>query len=373
MNPAMAALRSSLNRRIRDFFDGAGYLEVETPSLAAVPIPEPTIELFRTEALGLSATDPFGSRSSAATAGPSELFLLPSPELYLKRAVAETRRSIYEISRAFRNMETVGRLHEVEFTMLEWYSWGSDYRDTLDETLRLLTALGDLGDTSASFAQALRSAPLILPMSEAFDAACGLRLGPGTTGAELTEAVARAGAGADGAGPPRPQESREDLFHRLLVDRVEPSLPRDRPVFLTDWPAWVPTLARTSPRTGMAERWELYVDGIELANAYTEEFRPERVRAYLREEGRRKQSCRVPHPVDDSFADLFATPGEAADARNGPSGDTGAFAQHSGGDGETPVPTCSGVALGVDRLLMLLAGAQSIQGVMNFPLSGILP
>jgi lysyl-tRNA synthetase class 2 len=124
----------------------------------------------------------------------------------------------------------------------------------------------------------------------------------------------------------------------LLVQFVEPELPTDRPVVLFDYPAAIPTLAADSPGTPWSERWELYLAGLEVANCYTEERDPQKVRSFMAAEGARKARGLVPHRVDESYHAIF---------------------------GEN-FPYCSGVAMGADRLLMILLGEQSIKRVMPF-------
>jgi lysyl-tRNA synthetase class 2 len=136
----------------------------------------------------------------------------------------------------------------------------------------------------------------------------------------------------------------EEAFHIVFLTLVEPGLPRSRPLVLTDYPALVPTTARRKPGTPWAERWELYIDGVEIANCYTEETDSRALRVLIGEESERKKGCRVPHRIDEGLADLFP-PG---------------------------FPSCSGAALGVDRLEMVFSGDTSLQGVILFPFSAIL-
>lgn len=212
--------------------------------------------------------------------------------------------------------------------MLEWYTVDADYRSQADLTTELLHVLAEeLTHADASFAAS--APPERLPVTEALTRYAG-------TPPDL---FSRAGGIREAAYEldmlVRPDESEEDLFQRLLLTYVEPELPPDRPVFLTDYPALVPTLART--RETVAERWELYLAGMELANCYTEERDPEALARFLETEGRRKQDALVPHPCAHSLME---------------------FAQ---------APPSSGVALGVDRLIMALLGRREIGGVIFFP------
>jgi lysyl-tRNA synthetase class 2 len=133
----------------------------------------------------------------------------------------------------------------------------------------------------------------------------------------------------------------EEAFHVIFLSLVEPSLPRDRPLVLLDYPSSIPTTAKGKTGTPFSERWELYAKGIEIANCYTEETNPAEIRRYLRAEEDRKRESRVRHPTDKGFAGIF----------------------------DTGFPTCAGVALGLDRLEMVMSGKTSLEGVILFPLS----
>lgn len=332
----LARLRAGLAQCLREFLTSGGYLETDPPVMAAALIPESHIEVFRT-----SLVSPYGE--------PVARFLTPSPELFLKRLLAAGYGSLFSIGKAFRNAESISPRHRPEFTMVEWYGVETDA-----DFQRLLTA--DLLAAIASRfpgwpgAPVLAEEPLVISMREAFrrfatmepDALAG---GEGEASDPLKRGGSPAaydplGRAAERTGTPvREGESVEDLFHRILVDRIEPRLPADRPVFLTDYPAFVPTLAanRPEPDQAFAERWELYLAGMEVANCYTEERDPGRLRAYLRYESALKQNSLVPHPSEDALLEFAQAPG------------------------------CSGVALGFDRLLMALAGVDEITGVIFFP------
>jgi len=136
----------------------------------------------------------------------------------------------------------------------------------------------------------------------------------------------------------------EQAFHILFLTLVEPRLPRDRPLVLLDYPALVPTTARRKAGTPWAERWELFVDGVEIANVYTEETDSAALASLIWEERARRKDCRTSHKVDEGFAAVF------------PAG----------------FPVCTGAALGMDRLQMVFGGEKSLEGVILFPFSAIL-
>jgi lysyl-tRNA synthetase class 2 len=309
-----AELRAGLMSAVGSFFHERDYLAVDPPVMARTLIPESHIEVFRTDLVSpYHASEP--------------RFLTPSPEIFLKRLLAAGFGSLYSIGKAFRNAESISRIHNPEFTMVEWYGVDTD----ADSQLRLTAEL--LRDLTRRFpaapgAAGLASEPLILTMAEAFERFAGVPV-DALGSDDLRRALGAVVEARDG-------ENTEDLFHRILVDRVEPALPADRPVFLTDYPAFVRTLAarRPHPAEAFAERWELYVWGMEIANCYTEERDPARLSEFLLAEGDAKRGALVPHPVADDLAEFASAP---------------------------PV---SGVALGFDRLLMALSGIDEITGVI---------
>ncbi len=297
---------------------------METPSLCPALIPEAAIEVFRTELYS-------GSGSSR------ELFLAPSPELWMKRLIASGSGDIFQIARSYRNADTGSPIHNPEFRLLEWYSVGASYADCIGTTEELFAHLADRGAVRLA-ARELSPPFRRMSMEEAFRtytdidlAACG-----------LPRDLVREGERLGLMMPSDP--TWEEAFHVVFLSLVEPMLPRDRPLVLLDYPALIPTTARRVKGTPFAERWELYVKGIEIANCYTEETDPAEIRSFLRSEEARKRESRVPHPVDRGFAGLF----------------------------EKGFPPCAGVALGLDRLEMVLSGETSLEGVILFPFSSIV-
>jgi elongation factor P--(R)-beta-lysine ligase len=306
--------RSHILSDIRKFFEELRYIEVQTPQLAATPIPEAHIELFETAYL------PPDYRCGT----PVPLYLLPSPEYYLKQLLAAGSGSIYEIAHSFRNAESIGPQHNPEFTMLEYYTVDADGDDSLEITRELLTELG------------IAEEPLVISMEDAFSRYAGIDL------AALLE-----GASTEPDGSIMDSRTVEERFQHIFLTRVEPELPTDRPVFVTRYPAVVPTLARNIAGTPWADRWELYLGGMEVANCFGEETDPERIGEFFcRQAAEKGANCRVQHPVDMSF------PGAAGATKAG----------------AARLPRCSGVAMGVDRLVMYLLGEKEIGRVLTFPL-----
>jgi len=280
MSLDMARLRARVIAETREFFDQRSYLEVDTPLLAPALIPEPHIEVFATEYRNLQGES---SEESAA----ETRYLIPSPEVWMKELLCAGYGNIYQLGHCFRNAENVGPRHSPEFTMLEWYTVSAAYMDSADHTDALLEHLvsGLTNDReprparlSADRIRACRPPSLRLSVAEAFELYAGI-------GADAFENEERMRAAAASAGlSVGPGEEYDDLFQRMFLTFVEEKLPTDRPVILTDYPAAVPTLAEQDPDTPFARRWELYLAGIEVANCYSEERSPDRLRAYIQHE-----------------------------------------------------------------------------------------
>lgn len=336
MNFETMRRRSELTARIRDFFRTRSYLEVETPILSPALIPENPIELFETSFFH----DFLGDRP---------LYLIPSPEVFMKKLIAAGSGDIYQLTKSFRNSEQIGSMHNPEFTLLEWYSMGADYRQSMNTTEELFSSLLD-----ENTPEELRPPFLKMSIHEIFLEKTGIDLLTTPTAASLAEAEEHAGIlprggtqdnAQDGAQDGTKGDTWEELYHRIFLSRVEPELPSGRPVILYDYPAQIPCLAKDIPGTPWKERWELYVNGIETANCYTEETDPRKVEAFFRDETARKaSSAKVVPDTDMDFVEIF---------RSG-------------------FPECSGVALGLDRLFMALLGQKSIEGVIFFPFSDML-
>jgi lysyl-tRNA synthetase class 2 len=336
MDSEMMEARAAIIRRIRAFFDSRGYLEVETPLLAPDLIPETCLEVFKTELLSASQNAP-----------PRARYLVPSPEIWMKKIIARTRRNIYQIAKSFRNDEPESPRHNAEFTMLEYYTMDAGYRESFDLTQALFDALLD-EPLLTRFQEraalcALRPPFTVLTMDEAFCRFAGFSLERALSEGRLFERAC-----ALGLAPP-PESSDEVLFNLIFIHKVEERLRGARPIALFDYPAAVPCLARGGQTAGTVERWELYINGLEIANCYSEETDPAIVRFYFEEEGARKRACaRVPHAIDGAYWRTFLPQAAAEDGA------------------ARPFPRFSGVALGVDRLIMALSGRSDIEAVLSF-------
>jgi len=317
--------RAKLLQLVRMFFLDRGYLEVDTALLCPTLIPEGSLEVFRTCYRSAHGRD-------------RDLFLIPSPELWMKRLIAEGSGSIFQICKSFRNSEPTGPLHNPEFTMLEWYTLAADYLQSMDTMEDLYAHLFEkagrdpvltLGDRRVDC-----SPPFLrLSMAEAFLEHLRVDLRQlGSSGA-LRDAARSRGITVT------PEDRSEDLFHKLFLTAVEPNLPRSRPVILYDYPALIPTLARNKPGTPWAERWELYLAGVEVANCYSEETDPERIETFFTDQEKKKQQGLEVHPSDWELLRIIRQQG---------------------------LPKCSGVALGLERLLLFFLKSDSIHGVLPY-------
>jgi lysyl-tRNA synthetase class 2 len=308
--------RARIIRAIRRFFDERNYLECDTPALAPHLIPETCLEVFKT-----LLVPPGGSRRNV-----EERYLVPSPEIWMKQLLARHGVSLYQICKCFRNGESSGRLHSPEFTMLEYYTMGADYLDSLG----LTEALFDSLPARAAFP---RGPFLRLTVEDAFREYAGFSLEKAALeGTWAMENEARR-LGLDPGGG----MDRAALYDLIFIHAVEPRLNGERVIALMDYPDFVPCLAKHSPAGHTVERWECYYHGIELANCYSEETDSQAVKAYFEAEGNAKSRALVPHHIDNEYWRIFKKLG-----------------------------ACSGVALGLDRLVMALWGVSCIDGVIEF-------
>jgi lysyl-tRNA synthetase class 2 len=299
--------RAAILARLRAFFAERGVLEVETPALSAATVTDLHLHSLA---------------AKVEYAGESRLFYLQtSPEFAMKRLLAAGSGPIFQLCRSFRDGES-GRLHNPEFTMLEWYRPGYDHQKLMDEMADLLELL--LGGPRAERKT----------YGEAFAAVYGID--PHAAKAEELAALAAArGIEVVGYGKDSPVD---DWLMLLFSLGVEPGLGRGRPTFIYDYPASQAALARVAD--GRARRFEVYAHGIELANGFHElsDAAEQRRRFEADREERRRRGLPLP-PIDENLLAAL----------------------------EAGLPDCAGVALGVDRLVMLALGKKSLAEVIAFP------
>ncbi len=295
-------IRDRVIRSIRDFFHSEGFVEVATPLIVQAPLPEPSIDTFQ------------------VCTGPNNppLYLIPSPELHLKRLLARGLDKVFQLGPAFRKGER-GAHHLPEFTMLEWYRVGADYNCLMEDCECLIAhsarAVGIKGQSISYDGNSIdisRPFPRIT-VDEAF------KRWAGWSPLDVTD---------------------PDRFDEDMAFKVEPALPISRPCFLLDYPATFASLARLKPGVpGVAERVEFYAGGLELANGFSEltDVDEQEVRFQRDRDLRRKRGLED-YPWPGAFL---------SDLKR--------------------LPPCAGMAMGVDRLVMLLAGSKNIDEVIPLP------
>jgi lysyl-tRNA synthetase class 2 len=307
--------RSLLTQGTRAFFTARGYTEVETAYAVPIPGEEVHLRAFRTE-----REHQDGRREP--------LWLHTSPEFAMKKLLVAGAAPIFQLARVWRNGEG-SDLHAPEFTMLEWYRAGADMDSLIDETATYLRAV---------------LPPVVTCRGVTTDLSCAERLTVADAfaryvGADVLATAEDAPALAAAAGARlREHETWEDLFFRLLLERVEPRLGRSHPTYLTHWPTAQAALARRDPADPrVAERFELFVCGIELANAFVELTDADEQRTRFEADRIRRQATSGPDwPIDEDFLAALAF----------------------------GMPPSAGIALGFDRLAMIASGAGSINQVL---------
>ncbi|WP_315386900.1 EF-P lysine aminoacylase EpmA [uncultured Stenotrophomonas sp.] len=308
----IAALRqrAALNALIRSFFAERNVLEVETPILSAAGNTEPNIDSFHTRFSG------------HVDAGTAQRWLRTSPEYPLKRLLAAGVGDCYELGRVFRNGEAGGR-HNPEFTMLEWYRVGWDHHRLIEETAALVRA---------ALALVQREARLdVLDYRSLYRQHVGLDPFEATD-AELRAPLADVRIDPDGL-------TRDDWLDLLMTHCIQPHFSDDGMTVVHDWPASQAALARVRPGTPpLAERFELYLGAVELANGYHElnDATEQRAR-FERDHALRRARGAVLPPVDEHLIEALPS-----------------------------LPDCAGVAVGVDRLLMAMNRTGRIADVLAF-------
>jgi lysyl-tRNA synthetase class 2 len=335
-------LRAEILARIRAFFDDRGVLEVETPLLASAPVTDLHLAALSTRYRGPGADDG------------RELWLQTSPEFAMKRLLAAGSGPIYQLCKAFRDGEA-GSRHNPEFTLLEWYRPGWDHHRLMDEVGDLFrNVLGAPNQHPRSGRQSCRRVLQGPPQSRdlqpatrtshleklTYAEAFQRHVGIDPHAAKTTELIAVARDRIGGAVPDL-GDDRDGWLDLLMSHLVEPQLGRGTPTFIFDYPASQAALARVRPgNPPVAERFEAWIEGVELANGYHElNDAAEQLRRFEVDLAARR-ARRLPNvPIDERFL---------------------AAVEHG-------LPDCAGVALGVDRLVMLAAGVERIDEVISFP------
>lgn len=300
--------RAKIMKNIRQFFADRGVLEVETPVLSEFSVTDVHLSTFQTQFL-----PPFERETKP-------LYLMTSPEYHMKRLLAAGSGAIYQLCKVFRN-EEAGKRHNPEFTMLEWYRPYFDMYRLINEVDDLLQEILDCEPAeSFSYQFVFQTYVGLDPLS--------------ATKAQLVEKARKHGFQCDD------DENRDTLLQFLFSEIVEANIGKERPTAVYHFPSTQAALAQVSSEDHrVAERFELYYKGLELANGFHElDDAKEQIRRFNADNVEREKMCLPPQALDIRFLASL----------------------------EAGIPNCSGVALGVDRLVMIALGAEHIRDVMAF-------
>ncbi len=322
-------LRARIIQGIRQFFIDQGFVEIETPYLVSSPGMEPHLA-----ALEVFCTRPNGQKLRR--------YLHTSPEYAMKKLLGEGWDKIFQICRVFRD-EEISTTHQIEFTMLEWYRTHADYFQIMADCEHLINFLSQniLGQNYLSYqgvpidltppfqrlrvAEAMRTYGQVdIEKNRDVDSLLGEALSKGYSFNALKA------------------YSYDELFFKIFLSKVEPNLGFPKPTFLYEYPASMAALARLKPENPLwAERFELYIAGVELANAFSELTDPEEQRQRFIEEQKLRASMGKPvYPIDEELLQALAH-----------------------------LPPSAGIALGIDRLVMVFCDTNKIQDVLAFSLT----
>jgi lysyl-tRNA synthetase class 2 len=324
--------RNHIAQAVRGYFSARDFVEIDPGAIQVTPANQTHIH-----GLAVDVVRPDGERLSR--------YLHCSPEFAMKKLLAAGERCIFSLGHVFRNREH-GPLHAVEFTLLEWYRAGEPYEQVIEDVLAILRlALVHTGSRELAFRGRgcdPFAAPRRLSVAEAFASYCGIDLMATVSAAGNGDAAmlrhALKTAGIKGS----PRDTWSDLFSRALVERVEPNLGFSVPVVLVDYPSPEAALARAKPNDRrLAERFEVYVCGVELANGFGELTDPVEQRSRFEfEMSQRQRIYGEQYRIDEDFLHALSS-----------------------------MPDASGAALGFDRLVMLATHSPNIEQVIWTPAS----
>ncbi|HNT30267.1 MAG TPA: EF-P lysine aminoacylase EpmA [bacterium] len=319
--------RAQIVRAIREYFWSQDFIETETPTLVHVPGMEPYLDPFKTE-----LRDEGGKRADA--------YLITSPEYAMKKLLAGGMERIFQLTRSYRNRETLSTQHSPEFTILEWYRANATYEDIMRDTEELVAYIARkvLGTTHVQYqGKPLELAPpwKRTSFAAALEQYAGVRYDEIETQAKLQALLRKRSYRVSDT------DDWDTLVLQLFVQEVEPKLGQEQPEIIFDYPASQAALATISPRDArFAQRFEVYARGIELCNAFNELTDAAEQRRRLEEERKlRQQLGKDDYPVDETFLAAL----------------------------ETGMPPAGGNALGVDRLAMLLLDTDRMADIVWCP------
>jgi len=319
---------------LRNYFIDNNFHEVETPTLMpTIPI-EPNLYALKTH---WSEKD-------------FDFYFPTSPESSLKKLISQGIGNCFAISKVFRDLEDIGPTHNLEFSMLEWYEMGKNYRDIADTTQKLVldiyhSILKKQGKSATDLLTYqnqiinLSSPWYFFTLKELFQKFAGLDLSKNLTTEEIIATAKSKGYNTDGV------TTWEPLYTQIFINEIESKLPQDKPVVIFDYPTQMSPLCLPCPNDpGFSQRFEFYIGGMEIGNAYSELNDSIALKASFEAETKFRQDNNLPsHPYDQEFIDACGQ-----------------------------LPVCAGIGLGVDRLAMLFADSVNIEDVIYFPTSKFL-
>lgn len=305
-----------IEQAVNEFLQKKGYLKLDLPVLSPVLIPESYLEIFETEFFYFDKKD--------------KLYLTPSPELYIKRLIAYGVGDCYYLGKSFRNSEPNSSFHSFEFTMLEFYKVNASYMDMADEVLEMLNYIQmkiqnsklNFGIKNLKFNKWEK-----LTVAEAFKKYAGISEKELFDKQLFLKKAEKKGYQVKGF-------SYEELWSQIYVQEIEPRLGKNgRPTLIYDYPKEFAALAKLNSDKKTAQRFEFYIEGVELGDCYTELTDWQEQQMRFKEEGKkRKKMGRIIHPIDKGFIDAL----------------------------KYGLPSCAGIAIGFDRLVMVFLGENSI-------------
>ncbi len=326
--------RAQIVRAIRRWFEDRDFLEVDAAALQVSPGNEAHLHALATELLG-----PDGASR--------RLYLHTSPEFACKKLLAAGEKRIFDLARVWRNRER-GALHHPEFTLLEWYRAEEPYEALMTDCAGLMALAADIAGTKRFDFRGKACDPFTPPeritVAEAFERFAGVELLASVGPSGETDRDGLAMAAREARIRIAPDDTWSDIFSRVLVEKIEPNLGIGRPAILCEYPTAEAALARRAAADArVAERFELYACGVELANAFGELTDPMEQRTRFQAEMAEKARLYgEAYPIDEDFLTALAI-----------------------------MPQASGAALGLDRLVMLACGAQRIEQVIWTPVAEI--
>lgn len=312
-------VRENAIKAIRAFFEKERFHEVETPLLIARPPAESYLDVFETTLLDRHRK-------------PKKAYLSTSPEVPLKKLIVAGIGNCYSLTKSFRNMETDSRLHNPEFTILEWYRVGATYINIMKDCEKLFRAI--LGDSIIYQGKLIDVAPPWerITVVEAFEKYARVNFEDFFNSAPAI-AIKKGYTVEKGT-------TWEQLYNQIFLNEVEPHLGRGKPTILCDFPSAMAALCKKRPDLRFAERFELYIEGLELGDCYGEltDANEQELR-FAAELVEIKRLGKTSYEYDQDFIEAL----------------------------KVGLPECSGIALGIDRLVMLLADVTDIADIMFFP------